>query len=99
MLEQISHLCQAESFLQLIDINAIVVADSHLRPTSDELVADVRPHILVILLILKPARVDKLTDPLGRIVVLFAASHLVSTPFLNLFDSLRPAVHLDVAVE
>ena len=99
MLEKISHLCQAESFLQLIDIDAIVVANTHLRSTSDDLVADVRPHILIILLILKPARVDKLTDPLSRIVVLFAASNLVSAPLLDLLDPLRPAVHFDVAVE
>ena len=55
MLEQICQLGQAEALLNLMDIDRIVRANAYTGATSEYLVLNVRPHVLVVLLVLESA--------------------------------------------
>ena len=82
-----------------MDIDRVVGANAHTGATSEHLVLNVRPNVLVVLLVLESARVDKLTDPRRLVVVFLAAAHLVTSSLLDILGSLRPAVRLNVAVQ
>ena len=96
--EQVSELCMAEGTLDIVQVNLIIVAYSHLA-TSDDIAVDVWSHIAVVFLVFEVVRVDEVADPFALVVVLVQMAYHVTSSLRDCFFALGPAEHLNVSVE
>ena len=81
-----------------MEVHTVVISDAHVRAPLEALCPDIWPDINIIVAIFEVARLDEVGDPLRGVVVLLTASHLVTTPFFDVLDLLRPAVNLNISV-
>ena len=81
-----------------MEINTVEVPDAHVRTSLETLSSDIWSDINIIVAIFEVSRFDEVGDPFGGVVVLLAASHLVSMPLFNVLNLLRPAVYLNISV-
>ena len=81
-----------------MEIHAVEVSDTHIRATLEALCPDFWSYIHVIVAIFEVSRFDKVGYPLRGVMVLLAASHLITMPFFNVFNFLSPAVNFNISV-
>lgn len=81
---------------QFVEIDSVELADADLA-TLDALIRNIRPHILIVLLVFEATRIDGSRAPLSFVVILDSATNLIAPTLFHVLLALAPLEAFDLA--